>query len=159
MANVIGQRVRRQEDERFLTGEGRYVDNLRVPRELHVTFVRSHLAHARIAGIDASAAKELPNTQVFTASDVDLGTNPLPPLGIDNAMERPFLASDTVRFVGDIVACVLTDSAALGVDAAELVDVDYDDLPVVIDPRQAASAETLLFPSVGSNVCLHSPPK
>jgi aerobic carbon-monoxide dehydrogenase large subunit len=160
MANVIGQRVRRQEDERFLTGEGRYVDNRRMANELHLTFVRSHLAHARIASIDASAANELADTQVFTASDIDLTTNPIPPfLGIDKAMERPFLASDTVRFVGDIVACVLTDSAASGVDAAELVEVDYDDLPVVIDPRKATTNETVLFPSVGSNVCLHSPPQ
>src|ERR1035437_10141057 len=132
MANVIGQRVRRREDPRFLTGAGLYVDDVQLPGAKRVTFVRSDWAHARILGIDTSAVAEIPGTRVFTAADVDLPTNPLPPfLGIDARMQRPFLASDTVRFVGDIVAIVVTDGRELGVDAAELVQVEYDSLPVV----------------------------
>lgn len=157
MANVIGQRVRRLEDERFLTGQGQYVDNLHLEDELHVTFVRSHLAHGRITSLDVSAAAAMPRTQVFRAADCELTTDPLPPaLGIDNRLERPFLASDTVRFVGDIVAAVVTEDAAAGVDVAELVEVDYDPLTPVIDPREAASDEVLLFPQAQTNVCVRA---
>jgi len=136
------------------------VDDISLPGALRVTFVRSDWAHARILGIDASAATALPDTQVFTAADVDLGTFPLPPfLGIDERMQRPFIASDRVRFVGDIVAAVLTENRGLGVDAAELVEVEYDPLPVVIDPREAARDEVVLFPALGTNICLHRPPE
>jgi carbon-monoxide dehydrogenase large subunit len=159
MANVIGQRVRRREDPRFLRGEGRYVDNMKLEDALYVTFVRSPVAHARVTGIDASEARARPNTQVFTAEDVDLGTFPLPPfLPVDARMFRPFLASDTVRFAGDIVAAVVSETPAAGEDAAELIFVDYEDLPVVIDPRKAALDETVLFPEFGTNVVLKMPP-
>jgi aerobic carbon-monoxide dehydrogenase large subunit len=160
MANVIGQRIRRSEDPRFLTGQGRYVDDIDLPGALRATFVRSDWAHARIVGIDVSAAAALPDTQVFIAADLDLGTFPLPPfLGIDARMQRPFMAADTVRFVGDVVAAVLTESRELGVDAAELVEVEYEELPVVIDPVEAMKDEVVLFPEVGTNVCLHRPPE
>ncbi|HEY2600098.1 MAG TPA: xanthine dehydrogenase family protein molybdopterin-binding subunit [Thermoleophilaceae bacterium] len=158
MANVIGQRVRRKEDPRFLRGQGRYVDNMALDNALHLTFVRSPIAHARITGIDVSEARALPNTQVFTAADIGLDKNPLPPfLGIDEGMHRPFIASDTVRFAGDIVAAILTDTQAEGADAAELIYVDYEDLPVVLDPREALKDETVLFPDVGTNVCIKIP--
>jgi aerobic carbon-monoxide dehydrogenase large subunit len=160
MANVIGQRVRRKEDPRFLKGEGRYVDNMPLEDALHLTYVRSPVAHARITGIDVSEARALPGTQVFTADDVELGSNPLPPfLGVDERMHRPFVAKDTVRFAGDIVACILTDTQAAGADAAELVYVDYEDLPVVTDPREAVKDEVVLFPDVGTNVCIKRPPE
>ncbi len=74
-------------------------------------------------------------------------------------MFRPFLASDTVRFVGDIVAVVLADSREASVDAAELVEVEYDPLPAVTDPVEAAKDEILLFPRLGSNICFHRPPE
>jgi aerobic carbon-monoxide dehydrogenase large subunit len=158
LANVVGQRVRRREDPRFLKGEGRYVDDLRLDGALHVNFVRSPWAHARITGIDASAATAVPGTRVFTAADVELGVNPQAPfLGIDERMFRPFLAADTVRFVGDIVAVVLTETREAGIDAAELVDVQYDPLPAVIDVTEAARDEVLLFPEVGTNVCVTRP--
>jgi carbon-monoxide dehydrogenase large subunit len=160
MANVIGQRVRRREDPRFLKGEGRYVDNMPLDDALHLTYVRSPVAHARITGIDVSEARALPGTQVFTADDIELGTNPLPPfLGVDERMHRPFVAKDTVRFVGDIVACILTETQAAGADAAELIYVDYEDLPVVTDPREAVKDEVVLFPEVGTNTCIKLPPE
>ena len=160
MANVVGQRVRRVEDPRFLKGEGRYVDDMPLPGALHVTFVRSDLAHARVRGIDAGAATARPGIQVFTAADIDLTTNPLPPfLGIDARWQRPFLASEKVRFVGDIVAVVLSETREQGIDAAELVEVDYESLPAVTDPREALRDEVLLFEDAGSNVCLHRPPE
>jgi carbon-monoxide dehydrogenase large subunit len=155
---MMGQRVLRVEDERFLRGEGLYVENLELAGALHTTFVRSAYAHARVVGIDASAAMELPGTQVFTASDVGLA--PLPPLPlpfIDQTMGRPFVAGDVVRFVGEIVAVVVTETRAAGVDAAELVEVDYEPLPVVVGPAQALANEVLLFPDSGTNVCASHP--
>jgi carbon-monoxide dehydrogenase large subunit len=155
MSGVIGQRILRREDSRFLEGKGAYVENLTLPDARHVAFVRSPFAHARILGIDASAALEVPGTQVFTASDVDLGTFQPPPLpGLEQRMGRPYVAADTARFNGDIVAIVVADSRAQGADAAALVAVDYEPLPAVVDPRAALEDGTLLFPEVGTNVCL-----
>ena len=157
MANVVGQRIRRREDPRFLRGEGRYVDDLSLPGALHLTFVRSYLAHAKINGVDKSAA-EAAGAQVFVAGDTDLTVNPAPPfIPIDPQMYRPLLASETARFVGDIVAIVLADGREASVDAAELVEVDYEPLAVVTDPEDATRDEVLLFPSVGTNICLRHP--
>jgi aerobic carbon-monoxide dehydrogenase large subunit len=159
LANVVGQRIRRREDPRFLRGEGRYVDDLQLPGALHLTFVRSYLAHGRIKGIDKSAA-EAAGAQVFTAADTDLTVNPAPPmLGLDPRMFRPLIANHTVRFVGDIVAVVLADTREASVDAAELVEVEYDALPAVTDPIEAAKDEVLLFGEVGTNICLQRPPE
>jgi aerobic carbon-monoxide dehydrogenase large subunit len=160
MTTFVGQRVRRREDPRFLTGHGRYVDDLRIEGARHLTFVRSPFAHARIDAIDASEAKALPGVQVFTAADVGLGVNPVPPfIPIDARMFRPLIASEKVRFVGDIVAIVLADTRERSVDAAELVIVDYDPLPVLTELTEALKDETLLFEDVGTNVALHQPPE
>ena len=153
----MGQRIRRREDPRFLRGEGRYVDDLSLPGALHLTFVRSYMAHAKINGIDTSEA-EAAGAQVFTAADTGPMVNPAPPfIPIDAQMYRPLLASDTARFVGDIVAVVLADTREASVDAAELVDVDYDPLPSVTDPEEAARDEVVLFPGVGTNTCIANP--
>ena len=158
MANVVGQRVRRREDPRFLTGKGQYVDDLQPEGALHVTFVRSPWAHARITSVDKSAAEELPDTQVFTAADVELAVNPAPPfVGIDERMFRPFLASQKARFAGDIVAVVLSGSRGSSVDAGDLVAVEYEPLPAVTDIEEAARDEVLLFEEMGTNVCLERP--
>jgi len=159
LANVVGQRIRRREDPRFLRGEGRYVDDLSLPGALHLTFVRSYMAHAKINGIDKSAA-EAAGAQVFVAADTGPIVNAPPPfIPVDPQMFRPLLASDTARFVGDIVAVVLADSREASVDAAELVDVDYDPLPSVTDPEQAVRDETVIYEGVGTNVCIHVPPQ
>ena len=151
--SILGNRVLRTEDGRFLRGAGQYVENLPLAGALTATFVRSPFAHARIDGIDASAAEALPNVQVFTGADVDLGLFGPPPFpGLDAAMGRPVMATDTVRFVGEIVAVVVSDGRVSGADAAELVAVDYDPLPVVVGPHAAAKDEVLLFPDVGTNV-------
>ena len=154
----MGQRILRREDSRFLAGDGLYVENLDLPDALHAVFVRSPSAHARILQVDASAALELPGTQVFTAGDVDLGSFQPPPIpGLDQGMGRPFLARDVVRFVGDIVAVVVAGSRAEAVDAAGLVFVDFEPLPVAVDPEQALAGDVLLFPDVGTNVCMSHP--
>jgi len=135
------------------------VDDLSLPGALHLTFVRSYLAHGKIIGIDKSAA-EAAGAQVFTAADTDLTVEPVPPfIPIDPHMFRPFLAGETVRFVGDIVAVVLADSREASVDAAELVAVEYEQLPAVADPVEAAKDEVLLFPEVGTNTCLQQSPE
>ncbi len=133
------------------------MDDLQLPGALHLTFVRSYMAHAKITGIDKSAA-EATGALVFTAADTDLTAEPPPPfLQVGPEMFRPFLARDTVRFVGDIVAAVLADSREASVDAAELVSVEYESLPVVADPLEAAKDETLLFPGIGTNTCFQRP--
>ena len=155
MANVVGQRVRRREDPRFITGQGRYVDDIKIPGALHVTFVRSPWAHARINRIDASAAEALPGVQVFTAQNIELGKEAPPPfLGIDDRWHKMFLATDKVRFAGEVVAVVLAPTPERSVDASELVEVDYEPLTVVTDPLEALKGEVLLFEDVGTNVCI-----
>jgi carbon-monoxide dehydrogenase large subunit len=154
--SVLGNRVVRREDPRFLRGEGTYVENRVVPDALHLTFVRSVFAHANVT-VDASAARELPGVQVFTGADVDLppfGPPPFP--GLNKEMSRPAVALDVVRFVGDIVAIVLADSRAASVDAAEQVFVDYDPLQAVVAPAVAVKDEVLLFPAAGTNVAARS---
>src|SRR5918999_4094444 len=147
----MGTRVVRFEDPRLLTDGGIYTDDLREPELVgaaHVTFVRSPLAHARITGIDVSAARNEPGVvAVFTAEDLDV-----PAQGGDAPVAEPLLATDTVRFVGEPVAIVLTDDRYQGEDAAELVNVDYEQLPAVVDYDASLAGETLLFPRSESNV-------
>jgi carbon-monoxide dehydrogenase large subunit len=129
------------------------VENLPLEGALTVTFVRSLLAHATIVGVDTTGAEALPNVQVLTAADMDLGVFGPPPFpGVNPAMGRPLLAVDRVRFVGDIIAIVISDDRATGADAAELVSVDYDPLPVVVSTQDAAKDEVLLFPEAGTNL-------
>src|SRR5437763_214480 len=149
---MLGQRVLRKEDPRFLRGEGRYVENLLFEDALHVAFVRSPVAHARIAGIDTSPAGE--KAQVFTAQDLDLGMFGPPFPALDAKFARPYLAGDVVRFSGEIVAVVVAGSRVDAVDAAALVDVDYDPLDAVVTPADSVEGDILLFPEAGSNVCL-----
>ncbi|HEY7486696.1 MAG TPA: xanthine dehydrogenase family protein molybdopterin-binding subunit [Streptosporangiaceae bacterium] len=148
----MGTRVVRVEDPRLLTAGGTYTDDLRVPElagAAHVTFVRSPFAHARITGIDISAAQAEPGVvAVMTGQDLD--ELPAPPA--DNPVSEPLLAKDTVRFVGEPVALVVTDGRYQGEDAAELVSVDYEALTAVVDIPASIEGETLLFPASGSNV-------
>jgi carbon-monoxide dehydrogenase large subunit len=144
------------------------VDDVRVPElagAARVTFVRSPLGHARITGIDASAALAAPGvTAVLTAADIDdLPPPPPPPEGPPNeaapvpmggVWQEPLLAVDRVRFVGEPVAMVITDDAYAGADAAELVSVDYEPLPAVVGAQAALAGESLLFPGAGSNIAL-----
>jgi carbon-monoxide dehydrogenase large subunit len=151
--SILGNRVVRREDPKFLTTGGVYGDDLDGDGALWATFVRSTMAHARITSVDASQALEQPGVQaVYTAADVDLA--PMPPAmpGINTAMARPVLARDVVRYVGEPVAVVITDGRYQGEDAAEAVFVDYEPLPAVVDPEAALAGDTLLFPEAGTNV-------
>ena len=160
LANVVGQRIRRREDPRFLSGEGRYVDDLSLPGALHLTFVRSYMAHAKIDGIDTSARRGRRRAGVHRRRHrPDRESRRRRSSRSTRRCSGRCSASDTVRFVGDIVAVVLADSREASVDAAELVDVEYDPLPSVTDPEEAVRDEVLVFPGVGTNVCIHVPPQ
>jgi carbon-monoxide dehydrogenase large subunit len=150
--SILGNRVARVEDRRFLTGKASYVENLPLEGALAVTFVRSLMAHARVVSVDTAAAEALPDVQVITGADVDVTTGPPPIPVLEQRMRRPVVARDVVRFVGDIVAVVLSPDRASGADAAELVAVEYDPLPVVVSAVDAAKDEVPLFPDVGTNL-------
>jgi carbon-monoxide dehydrogenase large subunit len=157
--SILGTRVIRTEDPRFLTRGGIYttdVEDEQLAGACHVHFVRSTVAHARIASIDISAALEAPGViAVFTGADLaDLPVPPPPMAGMINAqMGQPPLARDVVRFVGEPVAVVVTEGRYQGEDAGDLVDVDYEALPPVIDMTKAADAAApVLFPEAGTNV-------
>jgi carbon-monoxide dehydrogenase large subunit len=151
-----GARVNRVEDARLLTGHGTYVDDVKLPGTLHACFVRSPFARAAIRGIDVTAARAAPGVHhVFTAADLnpDVREQWHTSIGPDSPeTPRPPLAEAEVRFVGDPVAMVVAESRYLAEDAAELVDVDYDPLPAVVDYATADGAEALVHEAHGSNV-------
>jgi carbon-monoxide dehydrogenase large subunit len=158
----IGARQPRLEDRALLTGEARYVADIAVEGMAHVAFVRSMFAHARIAAVDVAAALAADGVvAVLTAADLGLGPVYYPdmaPLYRSDAYHRIPLAADTVRFVGDIVAVVVAETPAAAEDAAELVLVEYDPLPTVVDPvAAAADGAQLLFPETGTNVAVDIP--
>jgi carbon-monoxide dehydrogenase large subunit len=153
--SILGTRVVRIEDPRFLKGEGTYIGNLPMPGAVHLTFVRSQNAHARILGIDASEALAMPGVRaVWTAADIDLAPAGPAHAFMNKGIRFPYLAIDTVRYVGDLVAIVVSDDKSIGTDAAELVIVDYDPLPVVLDLDESFRNETLLHPDAETNVVL-----
>jgi len=134
------------------------VDDEHEPGELHVAFVRSDLAHARVLSVDASQASAIDGVRVFTAAELELPPLAAPPfLGIDARMSRPPLAVERVRFVGDIIAAVVAPTREAAADAAQLVFVDYEPLPAVVDPREAARDEVLIYEEVGTNTCHAAP--
>src|SRR3954463_1842224 len=156
--SILGTRVLRVEDPKFLTTGGVYVDDLRDPRlegAAYVTYVRSVVAHARVT-VDAAAAAGAPGVvAVITAADLrDIEPPPLALPYLPPVMARPWLADGVVRYVGEPVAAVITESRYDGEDVAELVSVDYDPLPVVIDPHASATDEVLLFPEAPNNTAL-----
>jgi carbon-monoxide dehydrogenase large subunit len=157
--SILGNRVLRREDPAMLTEGGTYVDDIELPGAGFVTFVRSTMAHARILGIDLDEARQAPGViDIVTAVEVDeAGLADLPPASpmMNGAMTRPLLARDTVRFVGEPIAAIVTEHHDQGTDAAELVIVDYDPLDAVVDPESAlADGSVLLHEGAGSHNAL-----
>src|SRR5689334_6535474 len=143
----IGQSVRRTEDQRLITGTGRYTDDISLPRQTYAYFLRSPHAHAKLISINTEAARGVPGV-VGIATGEDLkkaGLGPVPcmvPLknrdGSDMPMpERTAIATGRVRFVGDIVAMVVAETHAQAKDAAELIEVEYEELPAVVGTMAA----------------------
>jgi aerobic carbon-monoxide dehydrogenase large subunit len=162
--SILGNRVLRKEDPKFLTSGGVYVDDVRVDLvgAAAVTYVRSTMASARILGIDVDEARQAPGVlAVFTDADVrpDLGDFPSDMGLLNQDMVRPWLARDVVRYVGEPIAVVVSETRAQGMDAAELVFVDYDPLPVVVDPEESRRGETTLHEAAGTNVAFEIPPR
>ncbi len=153
--SILGNRVIRKEDPALLTGGGRFVDGLDIGDVVHVTFVRSTVAHAKLVSVDASEARAAPGVlAVYTADVLPLAPQPPPSfvVGAPPEMENPFLAGDVVRFVGEPVAMVVTEERYQGPDAAELVVIEYEELTPVVDPEQAVRDEVLLHPEAGTNI-------
>ena len=152
----IGERVRRKETLRFVTGTGRYVDDLLPPDTLHAAFVRSACAHARIKAIDVEAARTMPGVHaVFTGEDIAQKIKPLRVGGSSLLREIKLylLAVDKVRYFGEPLAVVVADNRYLAEDAVEIVSVDYEPLPVVVDPEAAMEpASACVHEDVGSNI-------
>jgi carbon-monoxide dehydrogenase large subunit len=158
--SILGTRVLRTEDPGFLSTGAVYTEDVqdeRLAGACYVHFVRSTVAHAKINSIDTTAAKDAEGVvAVYTAADLAAdGLKPLKPMApfMNQAMLQSVLASDTVRYVGEPVAAVVTEQMYQGEDAIELVDVDYDFLPAVVNMNDALSGEKgLLFPEAGTNV-------
>jgi carbon-monoxide dehydrogenase large subunit len=151
--SILGTRVLRTEDPRFLTTGGVYTADLPLEGACHVYFVRSTIAHARLLSVDVTPALAAPGViAAYSAADLDVPVMGPPMPNVNQAMTRSMLARDVVRFVGEPVAVVITEHPYQGEDAAELVEVDYEPLPAVVDMADALRGETLLFPDAGTNV-------
>jgi aerobic carbon-monoxide dehydrogenase large subunit len=152
----FGAPVQRLEDERLLRGKGRYTDDIG-EGALECCFVRSPYAHARITSIDVTAAREVPGVvAVYIAADLPFGDRDLPLLiphpNLTHGRTQRCLASEVVRYAGEAVAFVVAESRYVAEDAAELVQVEYEPLPVVITPEAAERAEHLVHDDVPGNV-------
>ncbi len=155
--SILGTRVVRKEDPKFLTQGATYTDDLvdeRLNGALFATIVRSQVAHGKVLSIDTADALAAPGVvAVITAADLkDLKPIPHGFPFINEAIVHQWLVDDVVRFVGDPVAVVLTEERYQGEDAAELVAVDIDPLPAVVLVEDAVKDETVLFPDAGSNI-------
>ena len=160
----MGQSVRRSEDQRFITGHGRYTDDINLPHQAYAYVLRSPHASARISRIDVSAALAAPGViGVLTGKDLEAdGIGPIPctaPItNIDGTPGKypphPALVTDRVRHVGDQVALIVAASLAEARDAAELVEVDYDMLPAIADTGSAlADGKPLVWDDIPNNLC------
>ena len=155
--SYIGAPLRRREDIRFVTGQGQYLDDVRLPNMLHAAILRSPHAHARVRGIDATAALALDGvTAVFTHADMAELMKPIPmrvfPLpGLDNYLQTP-LSADTVRHAGEAVAVVVAESRYLAEDALDVIEVDYEPLPAVANVSDALTDAVVVHPANGTNL-------
>lgn len=152
--SIAGRPVLRVEDLVLLTSGGAYLADLPFDGAAWVTYVRSTTAHARLCSVDVTEALAAPGVLgVFTGEDTaELGPAPFQAASLNPAMQQSFIARDTVRFVGDPVAVVVSATAAEGADAADLVSVSYEALPTVVDPTAALRGDSLLFPAATTNI-------
>lgn len=152
--SIVGAKVIRKEDPNLLTGRGQFVDDIQLTGTTHMAFVRSTEAHALIKGIDVSAALECEGViGAWTAADLEL-----PPLPGVPGLERPALAIDKVRFVGEAVAVVVAENKYAAADGTELVIVDYEPLGAVTNIKEATAENApLLYDELGSNTVAEVP--
>lgn len=155
----IGRPVRRLEDPRFLRGQATYVDDIVLPKMVHLVVVRSAVAHARVQRIDAEAARRVPGVlRVVTAQNLAGHVRPLQAFALEgarlNQAPHPVLAVDKVRYVGEPVVGVVAESHAAARDAADRVEIDYESLAVFNDPHAALGSDVLLHENVNDNVLM-----
>ncbi len=159
---LIGKSVKRVEDKRFITGRGNFTDDIILPQQTYASFVRSPYAHARILNVDITAAKDMPGViTIYTGADV-AGVNGVPcgwQVNFKNGdtmkePKHPLLVADKVRHVGDAVAIVIAESQEQAVDATEMIIVDYEELPCVVDASKAVKpGAPLVHDDVPNNIC------
>jgi carbon-monoxide dehydrogenase large subunit len=169
---MIGERIKRKEDPRFITGTGKYTDDIKLHGMLYAALLRSDRGHARIKKVDVSKAKTMPGVvAVYTGKDLQGKVGGVP-CGVRNAEGKhysalvplnvpdyPVLAIDKVNFQGQNVACVVATDPYLAADAVEHISVDYQDLPCVMDVEKAVmKGSPLIHEQFGSNVAFHIPP-
>ena len=147
-SRIFGSGIRRREDPRLITGSATYTGDIRLPGMVHAAMLRSSHAHARITRIDTSAAAAAPGViAVYTGTDTEGALQPMPCAWLlpDSGLRvapYPCIAKDVVRYTGDIVAVVVAERLYQAHDAVDLIEVDYEPLPAVTDPEQAAARRT-----------------
>jgi carbon-monoxide dehydrogenase large subunit len=156
--SILGERVVRKEDPKFLTSGGKYLDDLNDLPELagaaHVAYARSAVAHGTITSIDTADAAAMPGVLgVFTASDLGLEPVPSP---FNPTVARTLLASDKVRYVGEPVVAVVAETREQAIDAAEAVYIDYDVIEALVDIEAALTSSTHIYEAAGGNAVFDS---
>jgi carbon-monoxide dehydrogenase large subunit len=161
-SGLIGKSVKRVEDKRFTTGHGNYVDDIVLPRQTYGAFVRSQYAHAKIISVDTNAAKAMPGVvAIYTGADV-ANVNGVPcgwAVNFKNGAamkepKHPLLISDKARHVGDAIAIVIAESKEEAVDAAQAVNVEYEELPCIVDAFKATQpGAPLVHDDAPNNIC------
>ena len=153
----VGESVNRLEDQRFLVGAGKFLDDVSLPGMTHMAILRSPHAHARIKAIDLSAAQKMPGIiDVFAAGDIkiDMPEIPLrlaPFKGFEKFLQKP-IAVDKVRYVGEPIAVIIAENRYLAEDALAEITLDFDILPAVTDLDQAQTGDVLLHEAAGENI-------
>src|SRR5437660_699440 len=155
--NYVGKRVKRTEDPRLIQGLAHYVDDIKLPDTLHAVFLRSIYAHARIKSVDTSAAAKVPGVvAVYTGKDVSAKIGPVPCAGALPDLKTPdhrVLATNKVYFVGHPIAVVIAENRYAAKDAADLIQIDYEELPVVLDEEKATQpGSPVVHEQFGTNV-------
>ena len=144
----MGERLARKEDLRLVTGKGKYLADITIPGALHAVFIRSEYAHANIIGIDLAEAESLPGVvAIYTGENIKDLINPMPQAIVKPNLPAKYptfwpLAVGKVTFHGEPVALVIARDKYVAEDASELVLVDYEELPVVLDPETALSPDS-----------------
>ena len=161
-ANVFGSGIRRREDPRLMTGTGTFTDDIVLPGMVHAAILRSPYAHARITRIDTAPARGAAGVlAVYTAADTEDALKPVPCLWLVPGSDLKVgvytsFARDVVRYVGDAVAVVVAETRYQAQDALDLIAVDYEPLPAVVDPKRAiAAGAPQLHPDIPNNQAFH----
>ncbi|MEE2768157.1 MAG: xanthine dehydrogenase family protein molybdopterin-binding subunit [Actinomycetota bacterium] len=158
--SLLGNAVLRREDATLVRGQGGYAGNINLSGMLYAHFVRSTVAHGQLVSVEVNDACSMPGVvAVHAAGDLGLADRAPAMKVYPEAMARPFLARDHIRFVGEPIAVVLAEDPYLAADAAEAVWIDIDPLPAVVDLAGALTGEAVLFDDLGHNLCWERPAK